>query len=228
MKQQMTLEDQLKALAWKPGSTQEVIDEVEAAAAQGRRPARPGEQFRLVIEHDPSGHTRPAKRQPKNAKKLKMVKDPGLSVNDWAWADPMVRAKLADELVGKVAKAADAQQCPAFLNGKPYIRAVYFFGDRIHRDWANFGKQVIDALEIDRRKPNPKCPDRPKKPGIIRADSDDDILLDRNHIVTGDPNPRVEILLIDTRLMTADEVADLFRASALEQCQRLLMPQRGA
>lgn len=33
---------------------------------------------------------------------------------------------------------------------------------------------------------------------------------------------------IDTRLMTADQVADLFRASALEQCQRLLSTERGA
>lgn len=191
---QVTLADELRRHAWKPESVQEVYDE---AAAQGRRPARPGERFRLVIHRDPSRHK----------------KTPGLSINDINRVHMMQIHKFKLALAQLVANEATAQRCPAFRNGKPYIRDFYFFKRRDRRDHRNYGKALIDALT---------------GAGIIVDDNDEAILLDRPGIVTGDPNPRIEILLVDTRGMTAEEVADLFRESALEQCRRLITPQRGA
>jgi hypothetical protein len=148
-----------------------------------------------------------------------MVKVPGMSINDWMGSVPQVRANLADELVRLVAEEAERQQCPTFLNGHPYIRETYYFKDKRGRDHRNYGKQLIDTLEVDDGKRDPK---KPRKAGLIRNDSDKHVLLDRPRIVEGDANPRIEILFVDTRGMTVDEVADLFRESALEQCKRLI------
>lgn len=189
----------LRSLAWQPDSVQEVYDE---AAAQGRRPARPGEQFRLIIHRDPSSHKKP------NGKGF----IPGLSINDINKIHMMQLTKFKQALMQQVANEATVQRCPAFRNGIPYIRDFYYFMRRNHRDHRNFGKPLIDALT---------------GAGIIVDDNDKTILLDRPTLVPGDDNPRIEILLVDTRLMTADQVADLFRASALEQCERLL-PAKGA
>lgn len=199
-----SLADDLRDLAWKPESVQEVYDE---AAAQGRRPARPGEQFRLVIHRDPSSH-RVLKVRGKGTKTI-----PGLSINDINKVHMMQMTTFKQELTQQVANEATGQRCPAFRNGTPYIRDFYFFRDHMRRDHRNFGKPLIDALS---------------KAGIIVDDHDGAVILDRPAIVLGDPNPRVEILLIDTRLMTADQVADLIRTSALEQCRRLLPAERGA
>lgn len=132
---------------------------------------------------------------------------PGLSINDINKVHVMQVAKFKQDLAELVGNEATAQRCPAFRNGKPYIRDFYYFKHRHQKDHRNFGKALIDALT---------------KAGIIVDDNDDAILLDRPTLISGDPNPRVEILLMDTRQMTADQVADLFRESAREQCQRLL------
>lgn len=191
--------DRLRDLAWKPESIQEVQDEI---AAQGRRPAKPGEQFRLVIRRDPSA-----------SRGVKGGFIPGLSINDLTRVNPFAYTKFKKDLYQLVANEATAQRCPAFRNGHPYVRDFYYAKRRQKRDHRNFGKAVIDALS---------------KAGIIADDNDEVILLDRPQLVSGDPDPRIEILLVDTRLMTPDQVADLFRASALEQCQRLLPPTKGA
>lgn len=188
----------LKDLAWRPETLQEVHDE---AAAQGRRPARPGEEFRLIIHRDPSSHSRP------RATGKGRVTVPGLSINDINKVHPMQMSRFKRELAQLVANEATAQRCPAFRNGAPYIRDLYFFKRRDSRDHRNFGKALIDALTAA---------------GIITDDNDRAILLDRPTLIAGDDNPRIEIILRDTRLMTPGEVADLFRASALEQCERLL------
>lgn len=186
--------DELRNIAWRPQSEQEVADE---AAAQGRRPARPGEEFRLVIHRDPAG-------------KMKLGgkgKLPGLSINDINKVHIMQLARFKRELADLVVFEANGQRCPAFRNGKPYIRDFYFFKRRDRRDHRNYGKALIDALTMA---------------GIIVDDNDESILLDRPTLIAGDPNPRIEIYLLDTRGMTPDQVADLFRTSALEQCRRLL------
>jgi Holliday junction resolvase RusA-like endonuclease len=194
----MSLVDDLKRLAWQPQSVQEVNDE---AAAQGRRPARPGEQFQLVIHRDPSRHKRPS------GKGFEV----GLSINEVNKVHIMAMADFKKNLAQLVANEATAQRCPAFRNGKPYVRDFYFFRRKGQRDHRNFGKALIDALTMA---------------GIIVDDNDEAILLDRPTLIHGDQNPRIEILLVDTRLMTADQVADLFRASALEQAQRLIPKER--
>lgn len=203
--------DDLRRLAWKPTSEVEVNDEVNAT--DGRRPARPGERFVLVIHRNPGSHTRPKKRGEGK------VKVPGMSINDLIGCAPIVRAKLADELVELVAEEADVQKCPSFLNGFPYVRVTYFYKDKRGRDWANQGKLLLDACEVQDGK---RDPNKPHKAGLIRNDSDKHILLDRPRIVEGDANPRIEILFVDTRGMSVGEVADLFRESALEQCRRLI------
>jgi hypothetical protein len=96
---------------------------------------------------------------------------------------------------------------------------TYFFKDVRNRDWSNMGKLLLDSCEVQDGKRDSK---KPQKCGIILNDSDKHILLDRPRIVEGDPNPRIEVTLIDTRGMTVDEVADLFRESALEQINRLI------
>jgi hypothetical protein len=194
----------LRDLAWKPTSAVEVADE---ANASGRRPAREGERFVLTIHRNPGSHTRPSKRGGKP------VRVPGMSINDWMGRAPQIRANLATELVRLVAEEADAQGCPSFHGCKPYVRVTYFYKDKRGRDWMNTGKQLLDAFEVDVDK---------GKAGIILNDSDKHILLDRPRIVEGDANPRVEVTFIDTRGMTSDEVADLFRESALEQVRRLI------
>lgn len=161
-----------------------------------------------MLMRDPGNHRRPAKRQPKGGdpKKPKMVKEIGMSVNDWLGSHPMVRKKLAEDLEELVREAVVAQGCPSFLEGVPYIRDVYFYKQKRKRDGRNMGKQLIDALQ---------------KVGVIRGDSDDEILLDRPQIEVGVDNPRIEVVIKDTRLMSAMEVANLFRDSALIQIVRL-------
>jgi hypothetical protein len=135
-----------------------------------------------------------------------------MSVNDWMSKSPMIRANLAAEMVELVRREANEQGCPSFLEGHPYIRVTYFYKDRRGRDWSNLGKQLLDAFEADDE----------RKAGIIANDNDKTVLIDRPRIVEGDPNPRIEVTLIDTRGMTVDEVANLFRESALEQINRLI------
>lgn len=198
-----SLTDDLRRLAWRPETAQEVADEA-AAEGTGRRPARPGEEFRLVIHRDPAGKMKPGGRG----------KLPGLSINDINKVHMMQLSKFKRDLADLVVFEANGQRCPAFLNGKPYIRDFYYFKRRDRRDHRNFGKALIDALTAA---------------GIIVDDNDEAILLDRPTLIAGDPNPRIEVYLRDTRTMTAEQVADLFRESALEQCRRLLPDeQKGA
>jgi hypothetical protein len=155
-----------------------------------------------VIHRDPSSDTGP---------KGGFV--PGLSINDIHRTNRFAFTKFKKDLYQLIANEATAQRCPAFRNGQPYIRDFYFVKRRQQRDHRNYGKAAIDGLTAA---------------GIIVDDNDDTILLDRACIIPGDDNPRIEILLVDTRLMTASQVADLFRASALEQTQRLLPGEIGA
>jgi hypothetical protein len=171
----------------------------------------------LVIHRNPGSHTRPQKRDA-----TKRTKVTGLSINELISKGPQVRANLVDEIVRLVAEEAEAQGCPSFLAGHPYIRETYFFKDRRGRDHRNWGKQVIDSLEVEDNPDEKRAKKKPVKCGVIVNDSDKHILLDRPRIVEGDANPHIEVTLIDTRGMTAGEVADLFRESALEQCLRLI------
>jgi hypothetical protein len=171
----------------------------------------------LVLHRNPGSHTRPQKRNP--AKRTKVT---GLSINELISKGPQVRANLVDEIVRLVAEEVEAQGCPSFHECKPYVRETYYFKDKRGRDHRNWGKQVIDALEVEDDADDKLKRKKPLKCGIILNDSDKHILLDRPRIVEGDPNPRIEVTLVDTRGMTADEVADLFRESAMEQIRRLI------
>jgi Holliday junction resolvase RusA-like endonuclease len=143
------------------------------------RQTEPGEEFVLTVHRNPGGHSRPHKTQ-----KGKNVKVKGLSVNDWMGLDWRFRQQLKDELERIVKKDATDQNCPAFLLGRPYVQATYYFKDRRSRDWANYGKQVIDAVV---------------QAGVLVDDNDKAIDLDRNRIIEGDNNPRIVITIRDTR-----------------------------
>lgn len=177
---QPTLFDDLRALAWKP--------EEEDLAPKGPalRPAELGETFLLIVHRNPGGHKRPSKatKKPGPDGKPKMVRVAGLSVNDWMGADWRIRQNLMKALEKLVNEDVKEQACPAFTEGRPYVQVTYYFKARFNRDHMNYGKQVVDAIV---------------RAGVLKDDNDKAIDLDRNRIVEGDKNPRVEVLLKDTR-----------------------------
>lgn len=180
---QPTLFDDLRALAWQP-----VAEELKPKGP-ALRPAEPGEEFVLIVHRNPGGHKRPSKATKKldaNGKP-KMVRVAGLSVNDWMGADWRVRQNLTEQLEKLVKADVKEQGCPAFTSGRPYVQVTYYFKTRFNRDHMNYGKQVVDAVV---------------RAGVLKDDSDKAIDLDRNRIVEGDKNPRVEVLLRDTRPKT--------------------------
>lgn len=172
---QMTFADELRALAWKPTE----LELNPAPSGPALRPALPGEEFRLVIHRNPGGHKRPHKVQ-----KGKFVKERGLSVNDWMGLDWRYRQNLKEALDKLVRQEVSEQRCPAFLVGRPYVRVTYYFKDRRNRDHMNYGKQIVDAVVQAK---------------VLADDSDKAIDLDRNRIVEGDKNPRIEVYIRDTR-----------------------------
>lgn len=173
MSRQMTLADELLGLAWRPK------EEDFTPKGPALRPAEPGETFLLVVHRNPGGHKRPHKTQ-----KGRMVKERGMSVNDWMGVEWQIRQNLMKALEKLVKSEVEAQNCPSFTSGRPYVQVTYFFKDRRNRDHMNYGKQVVDAVV---------------KAGVLADDSDKAIDLDRNRIVEGDKNPRVEVYLRDTR-----------------------------
>lgn len=145
------------------------------------RPADPGEEFILKLDRNPGGHSRPSK-----AVKGGTVRVPGLSINDWMGAPWRVRQNLRDELHRLVRQACILQNCPAFGEGRPQVQETYYFRDGRHRDWRNYdGKFPIDGLVAA---------------GALPNDTDTAVEILRPLMVLGDPNPRVEIRLLDTRL----------------------------
>jgi Holliday junction resolvase RusA-like endonuclease len=138
------------------------------------RPARPGEEFTLVLDRNPSGRMRPSKRNPSK----KVVDQVSLSINRWKGS--RFERKLRVEIRELVAREVELQGCPSFLEGRPEVEVIYYFATASRlRDWQNWvPKPILDALV---------------KAGVLLEDNDQAIDALRPILLVDRERPRIEV-----------------------------------